>query len=171
MSHTFNLFLNNQSLSRILYFKSSLCNNPFMFLTFLFRSAPRGSCVANRNIGRKNKYISVILAFVVYSIKLVTSPVGISLPSVFRVGLVPLLIILSSPPVVMAGGAWWGSVQIWWKRWKACTTPSPCWPLPPRPFEQFSFLCTFIAGYLELEDLILTANGVLYLSDRVWIVD
>ena len=30
----------------------------------------------------KNKYISVILAFVVYSIKLVTSAVGISLPSV-----------------------------------------------------------------------------------------
>ena len=29
------------------------------------------------------KYISVILAFVVYSIKLVTSAVGISLPSVF----------------------------------------------------------------------------------------
>ena len=45
--------------------------------------------VANRNIGQKkivflkNKYISVILAFVVCSLKLVTSAVGISLPLIF----------------------------------------------------------------------------------------
>ena len=51
----------------------------------------------------------------------------------FRMGLVPLLTLLSAPPVAMARGAWWGSVQIWWKRWKACATPSPCWPLSSRP--------------------------------------
>ena len=41
------------------------------------------------NLGKfvflKNKYISVILAFVVCSIKLVTSAVGISLPLIFYI--------------------------------------------------------------------------------------
>ena len=60
-----------------------------MFLAFLFRSAPEEGFVLQTEIRGKNlffffnKYISVILAFVVYSIKLVTSAVGISLPSVF----------------------------------------------------------------------------------------
>ena len=58
----------------------------------------------------------------------------------------PLITILSSPPVAMARSAWYGSVQIWWKRWKACTTPSPCWPLSSRPFDQFISLCTLKAG-------------------------
>ena len=54
----------------------------------------RKVCIANRNIGQKfvflkNKYISVILAFVVCSIKLVTSVVGISLPLIFCIGNIP----------------------------------------------------------------------------------
>ena len=60
-----------------------------MFLTFLFRSAPEEGLYckpkyrANFFFFLKNKYISVILAFVVCSIKLVTSAVGISLPLIF----------------------------------------------------------------------------------------
>ena len=62
-----------------------------MFLTFLFQFSHRGRFVLQTEISGKNlvflnKYISVILAFVVYSIKLVTSAVGISLPSVFYSG-------------------------------------------------------------------------------------
>ena len=57
----------------------------FLFFFFFFVQPPRKVCIANRNIGQKfvfleNKYISVILAFVVCSSKLVTSAVGISLP-------------------------------------------------------------------------------------------
>ena len=57
-----------------------------MFLTFLFRSAPEEGLYckpkyrAKKFVFLKNKYISVILAFVVCSLKLVTSAVGISLP-------------------------------------------------------------------------------------------
>ena len=62
-----------------------------MFLTFLFRSAPEEGLYCKpkypgKNLFfKKNKYISVILAFVVCSIKLVTSAVGISLPLIFYV--------------------------------------------------------------------------------------
>ena len=54
------------------------------------KRTPRKVCIANRNIGHKfvffkNKYISVILAFVVCSVKLVTSAVGISLPLIFNI--------------------------------------------------------------------------------------
>ena len=62
-----------------------------MHLTFLFSSAPAEGLYCKPKYRAKdlffvffNKYISVILAFVVYSIKLVTSAVGISLPSVFQ---------------------------------------------------------------------------------------
>ena len=74
--------------TRILYFKSSFVTILLCFSLFFFVQPPREVCIANRNIGQKfvcfffNKYISVILAFVVYSVKLVTSAVGISLPSV-----------------------------------------------------------------------------------------
>ena len=60
-----------------------------MFLTFLFRSAPEEGLYckpkyrAKKFVFLKNKYISVILAFVVCSLKLVTSAVGISLPLIF----------------------------------------------------------------------------------------
>ena len=58
-----------------------------MFLTFLFRSAPKKVCIANQNIGQKFVLLKSIYfsysSFVVYSIKLVTSAVGISLPSIF----------------------------------------------------------------------------------------
>ena len=60
-----------------------------MFLTFLFRSAPEEGLYckpkyrAKKIVFLKNKYISVILAFVVCSLKLVTSAVGISLPLIF----------------------------------------------------------------------------------------
>ena len=88
MSHTCNLVLNNQSLSRILYFKSSFVTILLYFSLIFFVQPPRKVCIANRNIGQKfvfsNKYISVILASVVYSYKLVTPAVGISLPSVFH---------------------------------------------------------------------------------------
>ena len=60
---------------------------------FFFIQPPKKVCIANQNIGQKffflNKYISVILAFVVYFIKLVTSAVGIILPSIFCNGLSP----------------------------------------------------------------------------------
>ena len=60
-----------------------------MFLIFLFRSAPEEGLYckpkyrAKKFVFLKNKYISVILAFVVCSLKLVTSAVGISLPLIF----------------------------------------------------------------------------------------
>ena len=61
-----------------------------MFLTFLFGSAPEEGLYCKPKYRakicfflKKNKYISVILAFVVCSIKLVTSAVGISLPLIF----------------------------------------------------------------------------------------
>ena len=63
-----------------------------MFLTFLFRSAPveglycKPKYRAKKFVFLKNKYISVILAFVVCSLKLVTSAVGISLPLIFSLG-------------------------------------------------------------------------------------
>ena len=65
--------------------RNMLCYVPHFFF---FVQHPRKVCIANRNIGQKfvflkNKYISVILAFVVCSIKLVTSAVGISLPLIF----------------------------------------------------------------------------------------
>ena len=62
-----------------------------MFLTFLFRSAPEEGLYckpkyrAKKFVFLKNKYISVILAFVVCSLKLVTSAVGISLPLIFSI--------------------------------------------------------------------------------------
>ena len=60
-----------------------------MFLTFRFCSAPEEGLYCKPKYRakifflKKNKYISVILAFVVCSIKLVTSAVGISLPLIF----------------------------------------------------------------------------------------
>ena len=60
-----------------------------MFLTFLFRSAPEEGLYCKpkyrekKCVFLKNKYISVILAFVVCSLKLVTSAVGISLSLIF----------------------------------------------------------------------------------------
>ena len=66
-----------------------------MFLTFLFRSNPEEglNCKpkyrAKKFVFLKNKYISVILAFVVCSLKLVTSAVGISLPLIFCTRLEP----------------------------------------------------------------------------------
>ena len=61
---------------------------PFMFFTFLFRSAPEEGLYCKpkyraKLFFKKSKYISVILAFVACSIKLVTSAVGISLPLIF----------------------------------------------------------------------------------------
>ena len=69
--------------SKVIFVTILLC-----FSLFFFVQPPRKVCIANRNIGQKfvflkNKYISVILAFVVCSIKLVTSAVGISLPLIF----------------------------------------------------------------------------------------
>ena len=65
--------------------------------------------------------------------------------------------------LLSARGAWWGSVQIWLG--KAESLPDSFSVLASFPHDQFRFSCTFIAGYLELEDLILTAIRVLYLSD------
>ena len=68
------LFKKNENLPDI-----SVCNTNLPWV-----QPPRKVCIANQNIGQKlNKYISVILAFVVCSIKLATSAVAISLPLIF----------------------------------------------------------------------------------------
>ena len=60
MSHTCNLVLNNQSLSRILYFKSSFVTILFCFSLFFFVRPPRKVCIANRNIGQKFVFLKQI---------------------------------------------------------------------------------------------------------------
>ena len=52
MSHTCNLVLNNQSLSRILDFKSSFVTILLCFSLFFFVQPPSKVCIANRNIGQ-----------------------------------------------------------------------------------------------------------------------
>ena len=49
------------------------------------RSSPGEGELSLKLAFLKNKYISVILAFVVCSLKLVTSAVGISLPLIFSI--------------------------------------------------------------------------------------
>ena len=55
------LVLNNQSLSRILCFKSSFVTIPLCFSLFFFVQPPTKVCIANRNIGQKLFFVFFFL--------------------------------------------------------------------------------------------------------------